>query len=449
MRLTEATSLPHPLRCILVATIAKVAVTRSEAMRSNFGEKAALSFVIVSLAGCSFASYPTKSQVEYTAMNTPRLETIADGRSYLTAVRNDMVAEREKLQILDYGLDAGIVGGVVTTALGTALKWGSHTNITAGILSAAVIGVDSVLSLKTQEQIINRGLDALICVESQAEAAYVPVKQIDAALAPVAGGIRNLQSEIDFLLGRPENESVLSAISLANVDLVNAKSWLSVESVPVANVVVTVKIGVDSVLQTTVDQLNSALPDGSAFAKIALPATPSPAPPPSVTPPKPALTPNNAAQIAAASVPGALSTTTDAANILLNLVNTLHNEIAAANAILPSLTPVSSTIQLSTINCPVASGTAMQALQISPASLTVSLPAGSTASVNITGGTPQYKAEITTAANATGLTPQAIRVVITGSTVTLTNSTALNPGTYNLVVTDSTGAQRTAVVIAK
>ena len=64
------------------------------------------------------------------------------------------------------------------------------------------------------------------------------------------------------------------------------------------------------------------------------------------------------------------------------------------------------------------------------------------------GGAPQYGAEITTAASATGLTPTAIQVRIAGATVTLTNSAAVKPGMYNLVVTDITGSQRTAKVIA-
>jgi hypothetical protein len=64
---------------------------------------------------------------------------------------------------------------------------------------------------------------------------------------------------------------------------------------------------------------------------------------------------------------------------------------------------------------------------------------------------PPYTPEITTTANATGLTPQAIQVGIAGANVTLTHSVDLKkgPGPYNLVVTDATGAQRTAIVTAK
>jgi hypothetical protein len=261
----------------------------SKFCRINLRKGTVLTVVVANVASCSFASYPTKMNVEDARNNTPRLETIADGRSYLAVVRNGMVTDRNNLQIIDYGLDAGIVGGLVTTALGTALQWGTHANIRAVVLSGAVIGVSSVLSLKQQVLIINKGLDALVCVESQAEAAYVPVRPVDTALAPVAGDIQNLQAAIQSV-GQVQSGTPLSnAVILANADLVNAKSWLSVKSVPIVNVVASVKVGVDTVLQTTIDQLNMALPDGSAFAKISLGPQPA-STPPSGTPPTQKLT---------------------------------------------------------------------------------------------------------------------------------------------------------------
>ena len=414
----------------------------------------ALSVVVASLTGC-FASYPTASDVNNARNNIPRLETIADGRSYLAAARDGMVAERNKLQIIDYGLDIGIVGGVVTTALGTALKWPSHANITAGILSAAVIGVSSTLNLKQQQIIINRGLDALVCVESQAEAAYVPVRQRDAVLAPVAADIANLYAELSRAELQAESDSALSnIISSASADLVNAQNWLSVQSVPIANVVVSAKIAVDTVLQTTVDQLNAALPDGSAFSKISLSPPPASKSPPSVPVPTPLTAPRN---IAALQARGASENQIAEATTLQNLVEILNNDMHKANAILPSIGPSIPAAQLSTINCPVAGGTATQALQISPVSITISQSKGGTAPATIIGGTPKYKAAIT--ANSSGLTPEIIQVGgltpenaqagATGTPIMLTNSKDVKPGPYNLVVTDATGAQTTASITAK
>jgi hypothetical protein len=94
--------------------------------------------------------------------------------------------------------------------------------------------------------------------------------------------------------------------------------------------------------------------------------------------------------------------------------------------------------QLSTINCSVSGGTTVQALLISPASITISQSAGATAApaATIIGGTPKYSAEITTSANASGLTPALtplnIKADVNGTAVTLTNSKAVQPGSgYN------------------
>jgi hypothetical protein len=347
-----------------------------------------------------------------------------------------MVDERTRVQIIDYSLDAGIVGGVVTTALGTALQWGSHANIRAGIFSAAAIGVSSALSLKTQELLINKGLDALVCVESQAEAAYVPVKPVDTALASVAGDIQNLQVEINSI-GQAQSEALSTQVRSATADLVNAQNWLTVTSVPVANVVASVKVAADTVLQTTIDQLNQALPDSSAFSKISLSAQPAskgtPPPPPSASTAK-SLSINEKEEPEISRL-----------KVLQN--NLLGDESRAQNA-LANIGSNPAATQLPTINCPVASGTPTQTLQISSSSLTISLSSTKPPDpLTINGGAPPYKAEITTAANATGLNPKAIQVGLAGTTITLTYSAALTKGTYNLVVTDATGIQRTATIM--
>jgi hypothetical protein len=401
--------------------------------------------MVTSLTGC-FASYPTASDVATAAKNIPPMETIADGRSYLAAARDAMVTERNRVQMIDYGLDVGIVGGAVTTALGTALKWSSHGNITAGILTAAVIGVSSTLSLKTQQAIINRGLDALVCVESQAEAAYVPVRERDVVLAPVVSDIANLNTKLSQVeINNPSS----NVAGLARVDLLTAQNWLSLQSVPIANVVVSAKIAVDTVLQTTVDQLNAYLPDGSAFSKISLSPQPASKSPPPVNPPAPQLTPRHVQEIQGREA-GAPTTSPEDATALQNYVATLQNDMKAANAILLNIPPPNPVAQLPTINCPVTIAAPTQALQISPSSITISVSNNVPASLSVIGGTPPYKkAEITTAASATGLTPLEIQANISGSTVTLTHSTKLKTGTYNLVLTDAADAQRTGTVIVK
>ena len=80
-------------------------------------------------------------------------------------------------------------------------------------------------------------------------------------------------------MGEPRAGTPLSdAVILANAYLVNAKTSLSVKRVAIVSVVSSVKAAVDSVLQTTIDQLNTALPDGSAFAKTSRSRPPAPVP---------------------------------------------------------------------------------------------------------------------------------------------------------------------------
>jgi len=232
-------------------------ISRNTARVRQAALRATAALAVANLVGCSFANYPTEPDVALARPLVPPLETIADGRAYLAVVRREFIAERDQLRALDMGLAGGIVGGLVTTALATTLKWGHHTHVTAGLLTAAVIGVESTLSLKTQQQIINRGLDALLCVESQAEAAYLPVKERDAILAPVADDIHALEGAIAAWASTQD-----AAVSDALADLATAKYWFSRVSVPASTVNAAVKIAVNSVLQTTIDQLNAILPDG-------------------------------------------------------------------------------------------------------------------------------------------------------------------------------------------
>lgn len=399
---------------------------------------AAIALVVISLAGCSFAPYPTKLDVDLARPTVPSLETIADGRAYLVVVRNELITERDNLRNLDTGLAAGIVGGLVTTALATTLKWGHHTQVAAGILSAAVIGVESTLSLKTQQQIINRGLDALLCVESQAEVSYLAVKQRDVVLGPVADDIRALEAAIAAAANVQDE-----ALAKAAADLADAKAWFSRVSLPVAAVNAAVKIAVNSVLQTTIDQLNAVLPDGAAFAKISL--TPLATPAATATPATPAVrTGQTSSATNRAFVQGEIS---PREAYFASFVTKLHADMKIAEAALRTLPPAA-VLAFPSIQCAVAGGVPVVPLSVSPTALTLALPVGRTAVATIIGGAPPYKGEITVAAGSSELNPKAIQVDVSGVTVTLTNTALLKKGTYNLVMTDASGAQKTIIVTA-
>ncbi len=405
--------------------------------------RAAAILAITSLLGCSFADYPTSLAVDRARPTVPPLETIADGRAYLAVVRHDLIVQRDNLRYLDMGLAAGIVGGLVTTALATTLKWGHHTQVTAGLLSAALIGVESTLTLKQQQLIINRGLDALLCVESQAEAAYLPVKDRDAVLAPVADDIHALEGAI-AVSANIQDDALADAVA----DLTDAKYWFSRVSIPAASVNAAVKIAVNSVLQTTVDQLNVALPDGSAFAKISL------TPPPVAAASSPAMPPGSPRTLRVPASPSTLAgvgvadravvTSQARREYFARFVGKLHTDIQIAEAALRTLPTVTTPAALPSFSCGVSGGP----LIISPATLTIGLTQNSTAAA-ILGGTAPYVPEITIAAGSSGLNPGAIHATIVGPAVTVKTSAPLRPGAYNLVITDATGAQRTVAIIAK
>jgi len=403
---------------------------------ANLTKGTIIGCVVTSLVGCAAGSYPTQTQVDNTAKTIPPLNTIAEGRAYLQIVRKNMADERDVLQRIDYGLDAGIVGGAITVALGTALHWGGHSTIKAGIFTGAVLGVESTLSLKTQEQIINKGLDALNCVESQAEAAYVSVRPVDAVLALIDQDIKNLETGIDKLKSQNADGSFSDVLTQAQTDLAAAKLWVSIETIPVVTVNTGVKIGVNAVLQTTVDQLNTALPDGSAFSKISTSFPPQVTP--TTTPPVPKQT---VPQIITPSL-RELASVTIAKKDLSDLATRLNIDMAAAKSALEALGPIKLNAPLPTINCAVS--TVTQPLQLSAVSGLIVPNSGSSASATITGGTIPYKLEIT--AGSSGLTPEVFTKSLVGGSVVLTGSSALKPGIYNMVITDATATMKTTTV---
>jgi len=400
--------------------------------------------LIVSLAGCSLPRYPTQIQVEQESNNVPRLESITDGRAYLSVVRNELQDKREYLQNVEFALDAGILGGLVATGLGTAFHWGGHKTIIAGILTTAVIGLDSTLSLKQQEMIIEKGLGALQCVQAQAEGYYLAVKPYDAALERVRGDVQNLESELASL-AVPIRPDLLPVVTSAQREIVNAKTWLSVKSVPVANVDASVKVGVDAVLQTTVEQLNSALPDGSAFAKISISPTLTPAPQqkaggPAPPPPPPAMAP--------ARAPSEAGPIDPAVAIINALIATLRADKDAADSITIAPGPVNQPSQLQSFNCPVSPLQAVAPLKVSLSSSSVSAKSGTTFTATVSGGVAPYFATVTAdPKNTTPYTSGDIGVpqTFTGTTTTLKNSKQIGAGQYTLVITDSTSTVATVM----
>ncbi|MGT2476639.1 putative Ig domain-containing protein [Paraburkholderia terrae] len=416
--------------------------------------KVAILYVVSSLlAGCAQLTYPTQTDVAKQKEEVATLNTIADGRAYLLVVRNEMTSTKAQLQRIQGGLDAGILGGAITLALGTALHWGSHTTITAGILTGAALGVDSALSIKTQIQIINKGLDALNCVESQAESDYDSVRVTDGLLEMVDKDIVHLEAAINRSYSQRSNDAELAnTINTAEDDLSNAKAWLSIAAIPVSTVNSGIKLGINTVLQTTVDQLNSTLPDGSAFAKIStaspnLPASPTTAPVPNQLTststkasdtiqtygPKSDLTDNQKQNLANAR----------AEQDLILRVSRLNSDMASAKAMLETLGTVKSTAHLPVINC--ALSPAAQSLQVKSFSGFLVPNSASSATASVSGGATPFGVLVT--ASTSGLNPEAFGKSVSDRAVILTGSPSLKPGTYNVTVSDHSGTEKTLTVI--
>lgn len=417
--------------------------------------KVAIFYVVSSvLVGCAQWTYPTQTDVTKQVKEVPTLNTLAEGRAYLLVVRNDMIGTKTQLQRVETGLDAGILAGAITLALGTALHWGAHTNITAGILTGAALGVDSALSIKTQIQIINKGLDSLNCVESQAESAYVGVGATDALLQIIGSDIDNLEAAIDRYSVQGSNDADLANIIVtATADVSNAKAWRSIAAIPVSTVNNGVKLGINAVLQTTVDQLNSTLPDGSAFAKIST-ASPS-QPASSTTAPLPNQQTSTSAKTGADFVVQQFRSKPDltdsqkqslanaiAKQELITLASRLNSDMASAKTMLETLSTVKLTAPLPIINCAVSP--AAQSLQISSFSGVLVPNSASSATATISGGTTPYSAVIT--ASTSGLNPEAFGKTVSDKAVVLTGSSTLKPGTYNVTVSEHSGTEKTLTV---
>jgi len=318
-----------------------------------------------SLVGCAQWKYPTQAKINKQIDDVPTLNTISAGRAYLLVVRNDMIDEKVKLRRIEYGLDAGILGGAITLALGTALHWGAHSTIKAGILTGAALGVDSALSIKTQEQIINKGLDALNCVESQAETAYVAVAPRNAILELVDRDISNLRKAIDKRLAQRSEDAELSdLIDAATLDVSGAEAWLVIEAIPIATVNNGVRVGINAVLQTTVDQLNSTLPDGSAFSKISTSFHGQTAPTALATVPSQRTPISGGAKAAVVVERLQIDTNLTAAQErtlaiakakkeLVMLASQLNSDMISAKSMLATLGTVNLIAPLPTINCPI------------------------------------------------------------------------------------------------
>lgn len=421
----------------------------------NNVRKAVLICFVFALFGCSLGEYPTENQVVLERQNIPQLETIADGLSYLAVVRDNLVQKRRQLLYWEGAFDTGIVGSLTAFSLGTALKWGHDANVITGITSAAIIGVDSALNLRQQEAIINKGLDALNCVQAQVEATYAVIRPFDNALKPVRLDVANLESAITAL----GPQALPTDLAAAQANLAKAKVWLSIESVPAENVGAAVKIVVDNVLQTTVDQLNSQLPDGSAFAKISF-APPSGG----MTPPK---TTDQSQRLVSLRVGGANFTSTfgvlptltpaqaQARATFEELGDTLTSDMTAAANTIAGLGAVPTFTKLPTFNatsCPAISLTPspppplqVAQLQVSFASPRIALARGSKLVARISGGTPPYTPLIT---GDSTTTPGNISTRVNNSSLTLTNSTAIAPGTYTLTITDANQTSQSATFTA-
>jgi hypothetical protein len=416
----------------------------------------------IAVSACHYGHYPKQSDVQTKVNDVPVLQTINQGRAYLTVVRDDMVMMRDNLQNIEAGMDTAIFAGATTFALINGLKSQHDKNIVAGILLAAVIGVDSTLSLKQQQAIFNAGLDALLCVEAQSEASYAQVKAYDVVLARVVDDIDQLgdllqRATAKLAQQQPTPDPELSAaIGLATTDLSNARYWLSIRSVPIDNVNAAVRVAVDNVVQTTVDQLSALLPDGSKFAKISFtpPAVSAPA---AGTPPPPnATTPNikGATKTTGALVAEDTSPLKDPLSTgLVNLVAKLNGDETSADANLAQATATAFQTKLPAIYCQVSGGAApppTQALQV-PAAVTLTTGAPAVP-VNISGATSSLRPVISVAATATG-TPKASDITIasdpkTGQlTLAATNSAMVSTDVYSLIVTDVTGPRQLVQII--
>lgn len=408
--------------------------------------------------GCANLPRPNLAAQEVEIGRLPNLNTIRDGQAYIEAAHTILFEASKNAEHTQVALNTGIFGGIVAVALGTSLNWHSSVNTRTSILTGAAIGLDSTLPIGMQMQILQKGLEALHCVQGQAESAFAGFRPLELNLGKVRARIEDVRR----ILKLPEAQTPVAGSQVLNtnvrraqaeVDL--AEAWLNIQTAPVANVVAGVKNAVDGVLLTTDGQLKSVLPDGSAFSKI------------------------NASYSTDASQTGKSGideTTlkslqaTDTVGIVASLVSSGHQdtqakrkaddlaklneelvkayehmtkEVIATEATIAKMNLAVGSGHITTFDCQVEK--AVIPLALSKSVITLAQGDTSPSRVTITGGKPEYSAAVS--ANAGNLTPERLGAIAINNEISLTPDKNVVPGYYTLIITDKVGAQRSVKIV--
>ncbi|MEC4591624.1 hypothetical protein VPG91_11550 [Nitrospirillum amazonense] len=210
------------------------------------------------LAGCVGVPYPEKSAVEAQAGKIPILASADDARSYIATIRKDMVAERSRLSAFELATDGGIAYGVGRSILGGALHWAGSTIIRATFWGGASLALSDAVQPRAQIATIDRGLDALHCIEGVGEATYPRAAQVDLILANIKIAMNNL-SDVSKQSGVSQEK-----LTLARQKLSNASSFIVMRSPPIYQ---QMRLAADAVITTTNTQLHAATSDPDAIHK--------------------------------------------------------------------------------------------------------------------------------------------------------------------------------------
>jgi hypothetical protein len=429
-----------------------------------YGSLSFLSLMLaLGLGGCaSLGKQPNNDEIQTEAKTVVDLTTIKLGHAYIKAAKDDMTKRRDQMTNADLALGSTILAGFVALGDGALSNWNSRTTGRLGIFSAAMVGVQSTLSLKTQAAIMNKGIAALNCIEEQGDLAWGPLLPFDAYVSVVQERITQLDKAVldarDFL--DSDKSKKISALSRdyvnlwlkdAEVALLEARAWLNVRNQSVVIVNSGVKNAVNKVVQTTVENLASVLPDGSAFAKIGAPlakASPQSTMGSPVVDPLGVKTFSSLTASDFANDSKSTSTQDDENDLktfngkfirISTLLSQLNEYMTASDKHLTMLSSLPS-MTANTISCGVE--TVSKPLAVSNLSAQIVNGAFGSAWASIDGGKPPYTNPPKLTGISSNQAPEKISATVADSIVILKASNDVPIGDYILVVSDAVGSEK-------
>ena len=284
----------------------------------------------IMLSGCQIGFPDASDTGENSKRRLPDVSTVAGARAYVKAGRDAMVAQQDWVRAADLTSDLGVLGGGIIALMGGLLHWDSRSVIKGGVLAGGSLAANYALSPKAQLAVLDKGLEALSCVDTQAEAGFAVVGKLDDRLDSIRIAVSALRAEIDDANAHDPkpNDALKTAIMRNRAYAYQMDLYVKDQARPVENAGQKVRLATDVVIRATNEQLHTLLPDGDAIRQTlgqATAAIPGASPSAGNAPSRPAAATPSAAPANALSAKEFLGS-------ILGSVGSLENEEAQSRA---------------------------------------------------------------------------------------------------------------------